>query len=81
MLDERDVRAGIFRRTLRVDEVMADINRARLEREHEEMAAKVDALIAKLGSVSGREYLAVSDSIDRLWKRMDENVEARLRRP
>jgi hypothetical protein len=77
-LDARDVRAGVLRYTLNVDEAMALINRARLEREYEEMRVEADALIAKLSAVHGREFLKVSYAINKLWKQMDKNIDERF---
>jgi hypothetical protein len=78
MLDERDVSAACVRFFGRTFDFLAQVNRQRLEREYEEMRVEVDALIAKLATVHQREYLKLSDAIDRLWKRMDANSDERF---
>lgn len=81
-LDERDVRAAYFRHNPNVDRFMRDVRDARLEREYEGMKVEVDILIAANITLTGaeqtRKYLANSDAIDRLWARMDKNMDERF---
>jgi len=72
MLDERDVRAAYFKRSLLVDEFMRDVAQAKAERELEECSAEMKRLVDENAADAGLDRGAMFANLSRWTKRQDE---------